>query len=340
MISQPAVWFPTIRTGTGTDIFTERLVSDLKEQGLRAEITWLPLHAEYAPWSTKRPQPPSWANICHINTWLHSSLVPKNLPIIATIHHSIHDPALLQYKGWLRANYHRHWIAKNERRIIHQAREVTAVSDFVASMAKQTLCDVPMNVIYNGVDTKLFHPPTDRKTRNPFRLLYIGSWISRKGVDVLTPIMKQLGNEFELYYTGPRLPPIDEKIQPKNMHNIGRLNGEIAITKSMHNADAFIFPSRSEGFGLVAAEAMACGLPVIATRGSSIPEIINDGENGILCAQDNIQEFAAAARKLAHNSEFYSQISIAARQRIESHFTSYQMVSSYIKVYKKILNII
>ena len=44
----PAIWFPAVRTGTGTDVFTERLVAGLIARGIRAEITWLPLRAEYA----------------------------------------------------------------------------------------------------------------------------------------------------------------------------------------------------------------------------------------------------------------------------------------------------
>ena len=46
---EPAVWFPAVRAGTGTDVFTERLVEGLNKRGIRAEITWLPLRAEYAP---------------------------------------------------------------------------------------------------------------------------------------------------------------------------------------------------------------------------------------------------------------------------------------------------
>lgn len=46
MQPKPAIWFPTVRTGTGTDVFTERLVKGLNEQGIKAEITWLPLRAD------------------------------------------------------------------------------------------------------------------------------------------------------------------------------------------------------------------------------------------------------------------------------------------------------
>ncbi len=132
---KPAIWFPTVRTNTGTDVFTERLVQGLNKQGIKAEITWLPLRAEYLPWTVPIPSPPKWATIVHVNTWLHTRFLPKQLPVIATLHHAIHDPELHPRKGMLRAAYHRYWIAPNERRVMQLANHVTAVSQFVAKMA-------------------------------------------------------------------------------------------------------------------------------------------------------------------------------------------------------------
>ena len=90
--------------------------------------------------------------------------MPGYLPIVATLHHSIHDPALRRHKGWLRAAYHRWWIAPNERRVLRRADRVVAVSNFVADMARQTLCDVPMQVnqvsLLSLADSHLPHGPT------------------------------------------------------------------------------------------------------------------------------------------------------------------------------------
>ena len=91
---EPAVWFPTVRTGSGSEVFTVRLVDELKNRGLRAEITWLPLRAEFAPWTVPVPRPPTWANVVHVNTWLHPRFLPKRMPVVATLHHSIHHPDL------------------------------------------------------------------------------------------------------------------------------------------------------------------------------------------------------------------------------------------------------
>ena len=330
MNEQPAVWFPAIRTNTGTDVFTRRLVKGLNEQGIKAGVTWLPLRAEYAPWTVRVPKPPEWANVVHVNTWLHPRFIPKNLPAIATIHHAVHHPDTLGYKGWLRAAYHKHWIAPMERRVMRRANKVVAVSQFVADTAKKTLVDVPIQVIYNGIDTNVFTPGTRvRKPNEPFRLLYVGSWMARKGVDLLAPIMSELGDEYELHYTGGPTSEKDKATMLPNMRDIGRLNGDAEVAKAMQNADALMFPSRSEGFGLVAAEAMACGLPVFTSAGSSVIEVIGHEETGYLCKSDNIADFTQAIRHLASNDSLRRKMSSTGRLSAKSRFSENIMLNAY-----------
>jgi glycosyltransferase involved in cell wall biosynthesis len=332
---EPAVWFPTVRTGTGTDVFTERLVAGLRQRGIRAEITWLPLRAEYAPWTVHVPEPPAWATIAHVNTWLHPRFLPKHLPIVATIHHSVHDPDAKAYKGFARAAYHRWWIAPNERRVLRRADRVVAVSHFVAEATKRTLLDVPIQVIHNGVDTDKFRPGNrQRRSGEPFRLLYVGSWMARKGVDLLAPIMRELGEGFELRYTGGAVAERHKQEMPANMHDIGRLESDEAVIAAMQDSDALLFPSRSEGFGLVAAEAMACGLPVIATRGSSLTEVVEDGSTGLLVDRDATRKFAAAARALADKPAMRDALSRQATAQAFSRFSRARMLDDYCRIYQ------
>lgn len=336
--AKPAIWFPAVRTGTGTDVFTERLVAGLTERGIRAEITWLPLRAEYAPWTVAIPETPEWANTVHVNTWLHPRFLPKHLPVVATLHHSIHDPALRPYKGWLRAAYHRWWIAPIERRVLRRADRAVAVSQFVADMARQTLCDVPMQVIYNGIDTEMFRPGSRvRQPGAPFRLLYVGSWMARKGVDLLAPIMRELGEGFELHYTGGPAAQQDKAGMPGNMVDIGRLHGDAAVVAAMQDADALLFPSRSEGFGLVAAEAMACGLPVIVARASSLPEVVEAGVTGLLCPGNDCGAFVAAVCKLMNDSGLAVAMSAAASAAAERRFGFDTMIAAYSDVYRVVI---
>lgn len=331
----PAVWFPAVRTGTGTDVFTERLVKGLLQRGMRAEITWLPLRAEYAPWSVAAPEAPPWANVAHVNTWIHPRFIPLNMPIVATLHHAVHHPDAHAYKGMLRAAYHRRWIAPIERRVMRRVDRVIAVSQFVADSARRSLLDVPMQVIHNGVDTDVFRPGTrHRRADEPFRLVYVGSWMARKGVDLLAPVLRELGEGFELHYTGGPAAEKNKRAMPVSMIDIGRLKGGAAVAAALQTADALLFPTRSEGFGLVAAEAMACGLPVIATRGSSLLEVVAGGTTGLLCTQDDSSAFAAAIRGLAADGARYARFSHAARERVLDRFSEEIMIQSYIRNYR------
>ena len=333
----PAIWFPTIRTGTGTDVYTERLVNGLHQRGIRAEISWLPLRAEFAPWTVDVPRAPTWASIVHVNTWLHTRFLPFGIPIIATVHHAVHHPDAQAYKGIAQTFYHREWIAPNERRILHSAANVVAVSEFVAESTRLTLSNVPMQVIHNGVDINAFCPPVSpREPQKPFRLLYVGSWIARKGVDLLPKILRELGEDFELHYTGGRATSREKHRMPPNMKDVGRLDSPLAVAAAMRSADALLLPSLSEGHPLVAIEAMACGLPVIGTHGTSIAEAVSDGKTGILCARNDASAFAEAARKLRADKTQYNTLTRTARNEAEERFSERQMLDAYLRLYEKI----
>lgn len=332
---EPAIWFPAVRTGSGTDVFTERLVDGLRKRGLRAEITWLPLRAEYAPWTVSVPKPPDWATVAHVNTGLHPHFLPRRLPIVATIHHSMHHPDAAAYKGLVRSMYHRFWIAPNERHVMRRAVHVVAVSCFAAETAKRFLLDVPVDVIRNGADTEKFRPgPRQRRPGESFRLLYVGGWKKLKGVDLLAPIMRELGQGFELRYTGGVAAAANKQCMPPNMHDIGRLQGEAAVIAAMQDADALLFPSRSEGLPLVGIEAMACGLPVIAARGSSLLEVVENDVTGFLCQQDDIMAFAAAVRRIAIEAERRDTMANAGRMRAISYFSEKGVIDAYVDVYR------
>lgn len=330
---QPGIWFPTLRTGTGADVFTERLVDALKRRGIRADIAWLPNRAEYAPWSVNIPNAPDWATVVHINSWLHRRFIPKNLPLVVTLHSCVHDPAFKPYKNLIRTLYHQLWIKRCEAYSILNANTVTAVSQCTADQAKAVFGRKDIEVLYNWVDTESFVPDSRPHPHQPFRLLFVGNPSIRKGVDLLPKIMKLLGPDFMLRYTGE---PEDIGVPelPENMIAIGRLSGDAALVDAYQKTDALLFPTRLEGFGLVALEAQACGIPVIATNGSSIPEVVKDGETGILCGTDDIDAFVSAARYLRSHPAEWTKIGEAARKHAVVRFTEKSAIDAYLKMYR------
>lgn len=334
---QPAVWFPAIRAGSGIDIFTERLAAGLRQRGIQAEITWFPLRTEYAPWMVSIPHQPVWANIVHANTWMPLRFLSADLPLVATLHHCVQDNALTPYKTALQALYHNFWVTPMERRVISKANRCVAVSRYTMEQANAVFKDANFEIIPNGVDTTIFKPAATNQPHRPFRLLFIGNWSKRKGVDLLAPIMQHLGAGFELTYLKGLHATRTPSPTTQNMRSVPRLSSAEMI-RLYQESDALLFPTRLEGFGLAALEAQACGLPVIATQGSALPEVVSNGKTGLLCPQDDVSAFAAAARKLADNPALWQHMGYAARVHVEAHFRIETMIDHYLSVYREILS--
>ena len=335
-MAKPAIWFPTIRTESGSDIFTEQLVNGLQKHNIRAEITWLPHHAEYLPWLVKKPQKPNWANIVHINSWLHPKFSPLNTPIITNVHLCIQDPVLLPYKSLPQKLYHQFWITPIERKNIKKASHVIAVSRYTAEQVASFFKNRDtIDYIYNGIDTEIFTPGKKDKPSKTFRLLFAGNHSKRKGFDLLPEIMQQLGEGFELYYTAGR--DTLSNNYPQNMLALPRLNYPLEMAEAYRNVDALLFPTRLEGFGLVAAEAMACGIPVIASNNSALPEVVEHGVTGLLCPQDDVNAFVTAIRQFADDTRLRMSLVTATTPYVQAKFGLDIMLKKYIQIYQQAL---
>ena len=334
--TEPFVWFPAIRTGSGADVFTERLAGALVERGVRAKISWLPHRAEFLPWSVDRPTIPAGANIVQVNSWLHTRFIPPRLPVVATMLHCVLDPALSPYKTYPQSIYHRFWVKSLEKRVLARACKVVAISQYTEQSMHEIYGTKRTDVIPIGIDLEKFSPSCRSAPHQPFRLLYVGNWSARKGADLLTPIMKALGPGFELLILaglrGKELSGLAE-----NIRQIPRLPDAAAIVSLYRECDALLFPSRLEGFGIVAQEAQACGLPVIASNSSALPEIIRDGETGFLCEQDSVPDFVSAVRSLADSTERWRTMGKAARSYAEENFSIDVMADRYLAVYRSAL---
>jgi glycosyltransferase involved in cell wall biosynthesis len=148
--------------------------------------------------------------------------------------------------------------------------------------------------------------------------------------------MQKLGPAFELRYTTGLRTRQSDPI-PANMQPLGWLD-ETGVIRAYQECDALLFPSRFEGFGYVALEAMACGKPVVASNSSALPEVVENGVTGILCEPDNIDAFVEACSRLACNPALCACMGEAARKRVTRSFSEEAIVPLYIRLFNSLTN--
>jgi glycosyltransferase involved in cell wall biosynthesis len=333
------IWLPAIQGGSGADVFTLRLCEALRRNGLDAEISWFPNFYELFPFLLRRIAPPAGTTIIHANSWNAFAFKRKSIPLVVTEQLGVLDRAAQAHKTVPQFVYHQALIRQFVKTSFRLASAATAVSDYTALGLQRSLGINSAKVIYNSVNTETFAPASEREANHsgPFRLLFVGNPIRRKGADLLAPIMRALGAQFELYFTAGRRQLSPQEVA-SNMFPLGKITNDVDLVKLYQRSDALLFPSRFEGLPIAVLEAMACAKTVIAANTSSLAEVIDDGVNGILCPRDDIDAFVAACRRLANERQICSWYGRAARDCAESRFSEDVVVPQYIDLYQKILS--
>lgn len=326
------VWIPAIRAGTGADVFTQRLCDGLNARGVRAEITWLPHRAEYLPWTVAVPQPPVWASVVHVNSWLPRRFLPKGVPVVVTAHHLVHDPAFHPYRSALQAAYHELLIRRREMRAIRDAAAVTTVSDYVRQTVMAFSGRKDIVVIYNWVDCDKFSPDMGSLLlgSGSLRLFMAGSRSRRKGIDLLPDLAKALGPGFEIRYAGGNE---SRALAIEGVVELGRIS-EDALVREYRACDAVVSLSRYEGFGYTALEAMACCKPFYGFDTSALPEVVGQG-CGVLVPIDNVHALAGALRELRSRKASGEVEGCKGRRRVLACFGEAN-VDRYIETYSSL----
>lgn len=126
-------------------------------------------------------------------------------------------------------------------------------------------------------------------------------------------------------------------IQELELGDAVSLPGRTDIRDWLERADVFVHTSRWEGFGIVLLEAMLASLPVVATSVSAVPEVVADGETGILVAEGDIAAIAGALRELLEDPERARRLGTAGRNRALRDFSVAQMANRTAEVYHEAL---
>jgi glycosyltransferase involved in cell wall biosynthesis len=289
----------------------------------------------------------SSGDVLYTNSWEGGFLGKKgDIPVVATEQLVVHDPLYDTVKTPAQRMFHR-MVYSWERKCFSLAACIVAPSRYVQRRLREVF-HVDAEVIPNGIPLDIFRPgdllsrgntslmPGRKawKDKGKTVLLFAGNPTARKGWPLLLALMEELERECVLLAaTGFRS---YRKNAPTNVKIVGTCPRN-ELPKFYNSGDIFIFPSRLEGFGLAAAEAMACGKPVVTTKSSSLPELVVDGKGGFLCDPGDPGQFLEKVRLLAANPAMQREFGEFNRARCEERFDLTKISALYTELFDSLI---
>ncbi|MDX2162346.1 MAG: glycosyltransferase family 1 protein [bacterium] len=149
-------------------------------------------------------------------------------------------------------------------------------------------------------------------------LLYVGRLSTEKQIDKLKAVLEHVpGTRLALVGHGPAREDLEKHFAGLPAQFVGYLTGE-ALSQAYASADMFVFPSSMETFGLVVVEAMAAGLPVVASRVGGVRDVVREGETGYTFDVGDVDALIDGVRRIAVSRERIAQMGNAARAFAET----------------------
>lgn len=225
---------------------------------------------------------------------------------------------------------------------------VTAVSRWLEIQTREIFkVDRPISVIPNFVDTDHFRPLEEHPMRSRFAkptekiVMHASNFRPVKNlasvIDVFAQVVEHVPARLLLLGDGPERRVADERAREHGITDrVMFLGSNEFIEQFLPLADLFLLPSWHESFGLVALEAMATGVPVIATNEGGTVEVITDGKDGYLAAPDDVRRMAQLARGVLTSPDTSRQIARAARETAVTRFAKDRVVDQYLSLYEQV----
>jgi glycosyltransferase involved in cell wall biosynthesis len=213
-------------------------------------------------------------------------------------------------------------------------RRASAVAVFTseqssAIVSKYRIDDSRIRIVPNGVDEAFFWDRERDMSRIP-RLLFVGRLSVQKNLNFLLQALDGISERFETTLVGSgelehELKEMALDLRLKNVRFYGRADGT-ELLNLYRDADVFVLPSEREGMPLVLLEAMAAGLPIVATNVPGNRAVVVPGENGLLVPVDNPAKMREALLALTSDPVRYRAMSTASRRLAAGH--SWQTIAA------------
>lgn len=231
---------------------------------------------------------------------------------------------------------------------IEQSDGVTAVSGWLRERTRELfMIEKPIEVIHNFIDTKRFRPAEEARRRWPFPcerkvLVHASNFRPVKNIPAVINVFERVRRAIDAHLVligdGPELSVAHDLVRTHGIHDrVSFMGIQDAMDEILVGADLLLLPSEHESFGLVALEAMASGVPVIATNQGGTRELIESGVSGYLADPHDVEGMARQAIEVLSSNERWTRMSAAARQRAVEDFDEDAVVDRYLAFYEAIL---
>lgn len=235
------------------------------------------------------------------------------------------------------------------RLAINESDAVTSVSKDLTRETREVL-DITRDIdlTYNFVDPREYYPRNTCDCKTDFAepsekvLMHISNFrpVKRVGdvVETFKRVQEQIPARLLFVGEGPDLPKIQWKIREMGLeHKVHFLGKQDDIAQVISMADLLLLPSEKESFGLVALEAMACGVPTIGSIAGGIPELVTHGETGYLAPIGDVDAMAEYCLTLLRQPELMKEFREACLERAKNEFSSERMMETYESIYYRVI---
>jgi L-malate glycosyltransferase len=226
---------------------------------------------------------------------------------------------------------------------IEESDAITSISGYLRDETLNVFgVRKPIDVIHNFICPTTYRPRPDQRSGRP-TLIHISNFRPVKRpldcIRIFAEVRKHVDAELWMVGDGPERGPCERLSSELGVDRHTRFLGkQNQIQDLLPRAHVLLMPSEMESFGLVALEAMACGVAAVATRVGGVPELIDDGRTGSLAATGDIAALAQAATRLLTDSPLYEAITTRARRDAETRFNTSEVIPQYEAVYRRVLN--
>lgn len=300
-----------------------------------------------------------WARIKYIKTFIvdgeydiiHANLFPviyyvsfvkrflgKKCPPIVMTEHSTDNK-----------RRHKRHLRPLEKFVYKKYDHIISISDQADSQLRKWLSDEKdssrYSVVENGIDVKRFKRAkgylkeqlySDYKN-NDILMIMVGSFTPQKNHEKMIEALSKLDDRYKLLLIGegPLLSQIQEKVKKMKLEKrVLFLGFRKDIPEVMHTVDLIVIPSKWEGFGLIAAEAMACGIPIVASDVMGLSDVVADC--GLKCDCNDVNSIVQTIIKI-QDVETQKRLVEKGIRRVEKYDIG-RVASEYYEIYKAIVN--